>query len=67
MFAASAVIGRQAAKTLGQRAFRSTPRAFGGADEPVRQRARTPIDDRRLRFGFFFFVSLSRARGGVLT
>jgi hypothetical protein len=44
MFAASAVIGRQAAKTLGQRAFRATPRAFGGADEPVRRRDARAIE-----------------------
>ena len=38
MFAASAVVGRQVARQVGRRAIHTGKPAFGGADEPVRER-----------------------------
>jgi hypothetical protein len=51
MFAASAVVGRQVARQVGRRAIHTGKPAFGGADEPVRERDVDEDEDARTEGG----------------
>ena len=64
MFAASAVVGRQVARQVGRRAIHTGKPAFGGADEPVRERDVDVDEDAERVSRVSFDASSTRRRRG---